>query len=109
MEKSKRLDSGRARKFSQCINPFPLAGMKIIDIFMPAFRKRGLTMSYTCFIRTWWRDNPAWPDGLEPCPGEQRIIAEDVETIEEAREICQEWNESHEEGRYGLKAEFIRD
>lgn len=24
-------------------------------------------MSYRVFTRTWWKDNPEWPNGLEPC------------------------------------------
>lgn len=62
---------------------------------------------YSVFVRDWWVDNPKWPDGLEPsstCPKE--YIAEDLETIEEARAICREYNDEHDPGRYGRKAEF---
>jgi hypothetical protein len=31
--------------------------------------KRMTENYYRVFVRTWWAVNPAWPDGLEPCPG----------------------------------------
>lgn len=64
---------------------------------------------YTVFTRTWWRENPSWPNGLEPCPGEKEILEEGVETEAKAREVCREWNDTHEEGRLSLKAEYERE
>jgi hypothetical protein len=61
---------------------------------------------YRVFVRTWWIDNQEWPDGLEPCVGNQRTIARDIETEDAARTIAQEWNATHKPGRYSLKAEF---
>jgi len=43
---------------------------------------------YRIFKRTWWRKNPNWPNGLEPCLGRKRTV-KTVETQEEAREFCQ--------------------
>ena len=63
-------------------------------------------MSYIVFTRTWWRENPSWPLGLEPHPGEWTILDE-VETEEEARNMCAEWNADHNPGRLSLKAEYI--
>lgn len=60
---------------------------------------------YDVFVRTWWKENPSWPNGLEPCPGERRYIARGV-TYERARELCDEYNETHEPGRLSKKAEF---
>ncbi len=60
---------------------------------------------YDCFVRTWWRENPEWPDGLEPCPGKKRYIARHV-TWRDACEICKRWNDAHEPGRLSRKAEF---
>lgn len=57
------------------------------------------------YHRTWWKENPAWPQGLEPCAGRKTTI-DRVETVEEAREICKEWNAEHDPGRLSRKAEF---
>ena len=61
---------------------------------------------YRIFVRTWWRENPSWPNGLEPHPGKQRTIRKNVPTIQEARRICAEWNAQHPPGRLSRKAEF---
>ena len=63
-------------------------------------------MSYRVFTRTWWRNNPAWPNGLEPSPGRKTTLVSRVETEDEARRICQEHNRTHNPGRLSLKAEF---
>jgi hypothetical protein len=61
---------------------------------------------YRCFTRTWWTNNPAWPNGLEPCPGTKHTIAARVETEEEAQAICKEYNDTHEPGRLSRMAEY---
>ena len=61
---------------------------------------------YRVFTRTWWRDNPAWPQGLEPCAGAKRTLRRNVKTQEEARAICQTWNATHKPGRLSRKAEY---
>lgn len=65
-------------------------------------------MPYRVFTRTWWKDNPAWPKGLEPCAGPKRTIGT-AATEDEAREMCKEWNAKHKPGRYSRKAEFSGD
>jgi len=60
---------------------------------------------YNVFTRTWWTDNPEWPNGLEPCAGEKTYIARNL-TESQARQKCKEWNAKHKPGRYSLKAEF---
>lgn len=60
---------------------------------------------YRCFTRTWWIDNPSWPNGLEPCAGERSYIRGTF-TEDEAREKCQEYADSHHPGRYSLKMEY---
>jgi len=60
---------------------------------------------YNVFHRTWWRNNPAWPDGLEPHPGAKTYLARHV-TREDAREIAKQYNDSHKPGRLSRKAEF---
>ncbi len=65
------------------------------------------TGTWEIFTRTWWRDNPEWPNGLEPCAGSGRKIGT-ASTIEGARLMCREWNASHHPGRLSRKAEFRR-
>ena len=60
---------------------------------------------YDVFTRTWWRNNPAWPNGLEPCAGRRTYLARGV-TEERALAICKAYNESHKPGRLSRKAEW---
>lgn len=60
---------------------------------------------YDVFVRSWWKENPSWPRGLEPCPGKKRYIARRV-SFTEARRICDEHARSHPPGRLSRKAEF---
>ena len=66
-------------------------------------------MSYRVFVRTWWKENPTWPNGLEPHPGEKETIEEGIEDENAARVLCQGWNRTHPAGRLSLKAEFEED
>ena len=62
---------------------------------------------YSVFVRDWWKDNPAWPNGLEPAgDSPKRYLARDVATVEEARKLAKEYNTKHKPGRYSRKAEF---
>ena len=61
---------------------------------------------YKTFTRTWWANNPSWPDGLEPSPGRRYTHHTDVETEEEARAICEQWNSTHNPGRLSRKMEY---
>jgi len=63
-------------------------------------------MGFRVFARTWWQENPSWPNGLEPCAGEKETLHEGIQTEEQARTICQGWNRTHPAGRLSLKAEF---
>ena len=63
-------------------------------------------MCYTCFTRTWWRDNPLYSNGLEPCAGSRYTIAKHVATEEEAQAICRQYNTTHNPGRLSRKAEY---
>ena len=65
-------------------------------------------MAFHVFHRTWWRENPEWPDGLEPGAGPKTTIARNIATESEAREICRKWNANHKPGRLSRKAEFER-
>jgi hypothetical protein len=62
-------------------------------------------MAYRVFTRTWWRNNPTWPNGLEPCPGRKTTL-DRVRTEEEARTRCQAYNSTHKPGRLSRKAEY---
>lgn len=61
---------------------------------------------YSVFVRNWWRENPDWPNGREPCAGPKRYLARDIKTIEEARALAQEYNRKHKPGKLSRKAEF---
>lgn len=60
---------------------------------------------YRIFTRTWWKENPSWPDGLEPQAGTKHHV-KTVDTADEARKFCQEWLDTHNPGRLSNKAEF---
>lgn len=60
---------------------------------------------YTVFVRSWWRHNPSWPNGLEPYPGRKKILRRNL-TESEARQMCREYNATHTPGRLSRKAEY---
>jgi hypothetical protein len=62
-------------------------------------------MVYKVFSRTWWRPNPAWPNGLEPRAGRKTTLGY-VGTEAEARELCAEYSRNYKPGRLSRKAEY---
>ena len=68
------------------------------------------TAGFTVFTRTWWKENPDWPDGLEPCIGRKRVIGR-CQTMEQAREMCRQYNQTTGQTkanrRLSRKAEFV--
>jgi hypothetical protein len=62
-------------------------------------------MKYEIYVRNWWIKNSEWPNGLEPGPGPSTHIKH-VDTIEEARDYCEEYNSTHKPGKLSRKAEF---
>lgn len=64
---------------------------------------------FRIFTRRWWKDNPSWPNGLEPYAGGRKTTIDHASTYKEAQEICQEYNDTHDAGRYSVKAEFERE
>ena len=52
---------------------------------------------YEVFTRTWWRENPDWPNGLEPHAGEKTYLYT-CRTEEEAMELCAKYNHNHPAG-----------
>jgi hypothetical protein len=67
-------------------------------------------MTYKVFTRKWWKDNPSWPNGLEPdSTAKKTTLYTGVETEAEARALCREWNNEHKPGRYSRKAEYTEE
>jgi hypothetical protein len=63
---------------------------------------------YRVFSRTWWKDNPSWLNGLEPCPGRKRFLKGKF-TLEDARRMCARLNAepvTARQERLGFKWEF---
>lgn len=60
---------------------------------------------YRTFTRTWWRNNPKWPNGLEPHAGRKTYYAT-YNTAQEARDVCEVWNRQNPPGRLSRKMEF---
>lgn len=65
-------------------------------------------MMFTVFARNWWKENSAWPNGLEPDPEARKSTLSTVSTEAEARAFCKKWNETHEPGRLSRKAEYTK-
>ena len=65
-------------------------------------------MSYEIRVRNWWKANPEWPNGLEPCatPWNKAYKIGTASTEKEAQAICQDWNATHKPGRLSRKAEY---
>lgn len=61
--------------------------------------------NFRIFHRTWWKHNPDWPNGLEPCPG-RKIHIGYASTEEEARAMCKSWAKYHAPGDLSDKAEY---
>lgn len=47
---------------------------------------------YEVFARNWWRDNPSYPNGLEPDSRAPKTAYRKVGTETEARALCRELN-----------------
>ena len=62
-------------------------------------------LNYNVFHRTWWIENPSWPNGREPGAGKKHYLAHDV-SYAIARAMCTEWNDEHDPGPLSDKAEF---
>ena len=60
---------------------------------------------YNVFVRNWWRRNPSYPGGREPGAGRKTYMARGV-SEERARQLCQEYNATHEPGFLSRKAEY---
>lgn len=62
---------------------------------------------FNVFVRNWWKENPSWPNGLEPEPrAKKTYLFRGLETEEEARIHAKAYNATHKPGRLSRKAEF---
>jgi hypothetical protein len=61
---------------------------------------------YKVFVRNWWKNNPKWPNGLEPDGGARKTTIGKVRTEEDARIMCKAYNTTHKPGRLSRKAEY---
>lgn len=58
---------------------------------------------YKVFVRNWWRKENG---KLVPDPGARKLTLDYVSTENEAREICRDYNNSHNPGELSRKAEY---
>jgi hypothetical protein len=62
---------------------------------------------YDVFHRTWWIENPDYPDGREPGAGEKHYLKYGV-SEDEARRTCAQYNKTNDPGPLSDKAEYER-
>ena len=89
-----------------------LSGKRGSYMRVPGKAGRGLAGlgSYSVFTRTWWKENPSWPNGLEPdASGKRHYLERGLATEEEARRVAKEYNATHRPGRLSKRAEFEED
>lgn len=69
---------------------------------------------YRIFKRTWWRENPSWPNGLEPGPGKRHYVRDYYDTEAKCQLVCQRLNTelartmTAQQRRLGLRYEYER-
>jgi len=64
-------------------------------------------MKYQIFVRTWWAKDPKTKQRIPKIGRKSQI--DYVNTIEEARERCKQYNENNDPGLYSRKMEFTSD
>jgi len=64
---------------------------------------------YRVFVRNWWKwkTNRYGQKSLEPDPRARKYTIANVPTEEMARQICQEYNQTHKPGPLSRKAEYM--
>lgn len=60
---------------------------------------------FKVFHRTWWRENPDWPNGLEPHAGPKTYIGK-ASSEGEAQMMCRKYNQQNPAGKLSRKAEY---
>jgi hypothetical protein len=68
----------------------------------------GTAETYKVFTRTWWAKDPAYPGGRRPCPGRKTTLANRC-TLDEARRIAKQYNDTHNPGPLSRKAEIEQE
>lgn len=63
---------------------------------------------FKIFTRNWWRENPDWPDGREPDASGRKTTIGYAENEDMARQVCRDWNKTHDEGKLSRRAEFTK-
>lgn len=65
---------------------------------------------YHVFVRTWWKEvtDRYGTKKLVPHMGRKYTLAH-VGTEQEARQICKEYNDTHNPGKLSRKAEYYRE
>lgn len=83
------------------------AACSIPNCFCDAILVKGRMPYYRwrTFVRSWWKENPAYPDGLEPQVGDKEYM-ESYATEYQARKACQDYNATHDPGRLSYKMEY---
>jgi len=66
-------------------------------------------MTYRVFVRNWWKRSKRSPIGLEPNPSARKTTLGYVNTEDEARTMCRNYNETHKPGRLSRKAEYTKE
>lgn len=63
------------------------------------------------FVRNWWKweTNSLGMKKKVPNPTARKTTLCHVNTVEEARKICEEWNRNNNPGPLSRKAEFTRE
>ena len=65
-----------------------------------------MRMRYKIFKRKWWKNNPSWPNGLEPDGSARKTTLGYADSESEAVDYCRTWNLNNNPGRFSIKAEF---
>lgn len=68
-------------------------------------------MRYTIFVRNWWKivTDRYGTKRKEPDTNARRTVIGYANSIQEAQDICREYNQAHDPGPLSRKAEFTDD
>jgi hypothetical protein len=63
---------------------------------------------YTVFTRNWWKEvkTSYGQKQLVPDASARRTVLERNLSLEDARKLCEDWNNNHRPGKLSRKAEF---
>ena len=60
---------------------------------------------FQIYVSNWWKENPDWPNGLEPDGTDKRKLMKGS-TEAQAQAVCADYNSTHAPGRLSRKAEY---